>query len=156
MEDLSLHILDVAENSIRARASLIQVEIDERPDEDLLVITISDDGNGMASEEVDRALDPFYSTKKGKPVGLGLPLLADAAREAGGELKVVSQPGQGTSVRATFILSHVDLKPIGDIPATLQTLITGHPEIDFVFRYVAEDEAVVFDTRELGHDETED
>ena len=156
MEDLSLHILDVAENSIRALATLIQVEIEERPDEDLLVITITDNGNGMATEEVERSLDPFYSTKNGRKVGLGLPFLADAAREAGGELKIVSTPGGGTSVRATFNLSHVDLKPLGDIPATLQTLLRAHPEIDFTFRYTAGGEDVVFDTRGLGHGEAKD
>lgn len=158
MEDLSLHILDIAENAIHASATLITVEIDERKAEDLLVIVISDNGKGMDSEAVKKVLDPFYTTKTdstGKPVGLGLPLLAEAARQAGGELKVASIPGKGTEVRATFSLSHIDLKPLGDISATLQILMTGHPEIDFKFSYSGDDGDVAFDTRETGYGEAE-
>lgn len=154
MEDLSLHILDIAENAIQASATLITVEIEEHRDEDLLLIVISDNGRGMDSETVNRVLDPFYTTKTGstgKRVGLGLPLLAEAARQAGGELKVSSNPGEGTEVRATFSLSHIDLKPLGDIAATLQTLMTAHPEIDLKFSYSGEDGDVTFDTRETGN-----
>lgn len=154
MEDLSLHILDIAQNAIHASATLIIIEIEERRAEDLLMIVISDNGEGMDSETLNKVLDPFYTTKTGstgKPVGLGLPLLAEAARQAGGELKVTSLPGEGTEVRATFSLSHIDLKPLGDISATLQTLMTGHPEIDFKFSYSGDDGDVAFDTRETGN-----
>ena len=156
MEDLSLHILDVAENAINASASLIEVEIEERPSEDLLVIVITDNGEGMDQEELERVLDPFYTTKDGKRVGLGLPFLAEAARQAGGDLVVSSTPGEGTEVKATFTLSNIDLKPLGDITATLQTLVVGHPEVDFKFRYASGDEEVAFDTREIVHGEAED
>ncbi len=156
MEDLSLHILDVAENAINASASLIEVEIEERPSEDLLVIVITDNGEGMDQEELERVLDPFYTTKDGKRVGLGLPFLAEAARQAGGDLVVSSTPGEGTEVKATFTLSNIDLKPLGDITATLQTLVVGHPEVDFKFRYTSGDEEVAFDTREIVHGEAED
>ena len=156
MEDLSLHILDVAENAINASASLIEVEIEERPSEDLLVIVITDNGEGMDQEELERVLDPFYTTKDGKRVGLGLPFLAEAARQAGGDLIISSTPGEGTEVKATFTLSNIDLKPLGDITATLQTLVVGHPEVDFKFRYASGDEEVAFDTREIVHGEAED
>ena len=156
MEDLSLHILDVAENAINASASLIEVEIEERPSEDLLVIVITDNGEGMEQEELERVLDPFYTTKDGKRIGLGLPFLAEAARQAGGDLVVSSTLGEGTEVKATFTLSNIDLKPLGDITATLQTLVAGHPEVDFKFRYASGDEEVAFDTREIVYGEAED
>lgn len=156
VEDLSLHILDIAENAINASASLIEVEIEEREEEDLLVITICDNGTGMEPRALERALDPFYTTKEGKITGLGLPLLAQAAKEAGGDLVVRSAPGEGTEVKATFSLSHIDLKPLGDIAATLQTLIAGHPEVDIHFHYSGGNGEVVFDTRETGNGEAED
>lgn len=151
MEDLSLHILDIAENAIRASACFIEVEIEERPGEDLLVIVISDNGKGLEQKALDRVFDPFFTTKTGKKVGLGLPLLAQAARQAGGDLTVDSATGEGTTVKATFSLSNIDLKPLGNINETLKTLITGHPEVDFRFRYFDGNEEIVFDTRETGH-----
>ena len=156
MEDLSLHILDVAENAIRASASLIEIEIEERPGEDLLVIVISDNGRGMDLEVLERVHDPFFTTKSGKRTGLGLPLLAVAARQAGGDLQVSSTPGEGSQVRATFSLSNIDIKPLGDINATLRTLVAGHPDVDFRFRSSGKNGEVVFDTRESAHGEAED
>jgi len=156
VEDLSLHILDVAENAINASASLIEVEIEERPSEDLLVIVITDNGEGMDQEELERVLDPFYTTKEGKRVGLGLTFLAAAARQAGGDMVINSTPGEGTEVKATFALSNIDLKPLGDITATLKTLVAGHPEVDLKFRYASGDEEFAFDTREILHGEAED
>jgi len=153
VEDLSLHILDIAENAIRAQASLIEVEIEERLSEDLLVMIISDNGNGMGQEMLEQVHDPFFTTKEGKRTGLGLPLLAAAAHQAGGDLEVSSTPGQGTRVRATFSLSNIDIKPLGDLNATLQALIAGHPEVDFRFRSSGPDGETVFDTRENTHGE---
>ncbi len=146
MEDLSLHILDIAENALNASATLIEIEIEERENQDLLVITICDNGTGMESSALERALDPFYTTKKGKQIGLGLPFLAQAAEETGGNLEVRSNPGGGTEVRAVFSLSHIDLKPLGDIAATLQTLIAGHPKVDIHFRYSGSEGELEFDT----------
>ena len=99
---------------------------------------IQDNGCGMDSETLRRALDPFYSTKPGKRVGLGLPMLAQAAREAGGEMEVRAEPGRGTLIRATFRLSHPDLKPLGDMLATMGTLAFAHPEVAFVFEHSRE------------------
>jgi K+-sensing histidine kinase KdpD len=155
MEDLSFYILDIAENAIRAAANVVEVDIEERESEDVLTITISDNGRGMSQGQLQRAFDPFFTTKSDKRVGLGLPLLAQASREAGGETRVRAVPGGGTQVRATFSLSHVDRKPLGDIAATLKTLVASHPEVDFRLRYAQRDSETVFDTREVCHAEAD-
>jgi signal transduction histidine kinase len=150
VKDLSLHILDVVENSIRAEARRIGilVEVDEATD--LLRLEITDDGVGMEEAMCRRATDPFVTTKDGKCVGLGLPLLAQAAREAGGRLELSSSPGRGTRVVATFRYSHPDRKPLGDIAATIQALVTGHPGIDLRYEQRIDDRIDIFDTREVG------
>lgn len=142
MEDLSLHVLDVAENALAAGADRIEIRIVEELKEDTLTVEIVDNGRGMDAEMVSRALDPFYSSKPGKRVGLGLPLLAQAAREAGGEMAVQAEPGKGTLVRSTFRLSHPDLKPLGDMLQTMATLACAHPRVQFVFEH-RQDGAVV-------------
>ncbi len=133
MEDLSLHILDIAENSIEAGANNIDIYLKEDRKNDILVLEIKDDGKGMNKETIEKALDPFFSTKKVRRIGLGIPLLADAAKEAGGNISLDSEPGKWTMIRATFKLSHIDLKPLGDIASTLLTLIISHPEIEIHF-----------------------
>jgi len=135
MEDLSLHILDIVENSIAASASEIKIVIVEDTASDQLRLEISDNGNGMDEEMRKKVLDPFVTTRTTRRVGLGLPLLAQAARESGGDLTLDSAPGRGTTVIAVFQLSHPDLKPLGDIPATLGTILAGKPELDLVFDY---------------------
>jgi signal transduction histidine kinase len=135
MEDLALHIMDLVDNSIAAQASLIQVEICEDRTADRLRIEIVDNGRGMEPAVAERALDPFVTTKEGKQVGLGLALFAQAAREAGGQVTLSSAPGQGTEVRADFVLSHPDRKPLGDIEKTLFSLRASHPAIEFRYRY---------------------
>jgi hypothetical protein len=100
---------------------------------DRLKITIRDDGAGMDETMQQRILDPFFTTKESKRVGLGLPLLAAAARRAGGEIEVKSAPGCGTEVVATFQHSHVDRQPLGDMAGMIETLIVGRPEVEFVF-----------------------
>ena len=135
MEDLSLHILDVVENCIAASASRIEIRIVEDTDRDLLSLEIRDNGKGMDAETRKKALDPFYTTRTTRRVGLGLPLLAQAAREGGGHFELDSEPGRGTTVRAVFQLSHPDRKPLGDIAGTLETILTGRPELDLQFAY---------------------
>jgi hypothetical protein len=135
MQDLSLHILDVVENSLAASASRIKILIAEDTPGDLLSLEITDNGKGMEAEARERALDPFYTSRSTRRVGLGLPLLAQAARESGGTLEITSQPGRGTTVKATFQLSHPDRKPLGDIAETLRTILAGRPELDLRFEY---------------------
>ncbi|MBN2270750.1 MAG: ATP-binding protein [Sedimentisphaerales bacterium] len=149
MEDLSLHILDIVENSIAAAAKRIEIKIDENEAKDLLTIEISDDGKGMDEQTLKKALDPFFTTRKTRRVGLGLSLLAQAAKDSGGTFDLSSAPGEGTTVRATFRLSHPDCKPMGDIEETLQVLATA-PGVDFVCEYKRNDSIYRFDTRELN------
>ncbi|MCK4356222.1 sensor histidine kinase, partial [Candidatus Bipolaricaulota bacterium] len=130
MEDLSLHILDIMENSVDAQARRIEVRIDEDPDRDLLTLEIIDDGKGMDAETLEKAMNPFFSTRKTRRFGLGLSMISESAKATGGELTVESSPGKGTRVRATFLRNHIDMKPLGDIPQTLLTLIAGRPGIE--------------------------
>ena len=135
MQDLSLHILDIAENGIRAGGSKIVIDILEDESQDKFVICIEDDGKGMDEETQKKALNPFFSTKDGKKYGLGLPLLAQAAQQTAGELKVDSKEGKGTKVTAVFQLSHPDMKPLGDILETMMVLVAVNPSTQFVLDY---------------------
>ena len=148
MEDLSLHILDIAENSINGAAKTIEIIIDEDRDKDLLTIEIKDDGKGMDQKTLKKALDPFFTTRKTRKVGLGLSLLAQAAEQSGGKMELNSIPRLGTTVRATFRMSHPDCKPMGDINETMRMLVTGHPEINFVYEHHKDNSIYRFDTRE--------
>lgn len=142
MQDLSLHILDIVENSIAASASRIKILIAEDTPGDSLSLQITDNGRGMDAEARKQALDPFFTTGSTRRVGLGLPLLAQAARESGGTLEVTSQPGRGTTVKAVFQLSHPDRKPLGDIAETLRTILVGRPELDLQFEYKRDSQVV--------------
>jgi len=149
MEDLSLHILDIVDNSLRFEAKLVEISVVEDTEQDLLTLEIRDDGRGMDPEKCARAADPFFTTKPGRRFGLGLALLAQAAKEAGGELRVSSLPDAGTTVRVTFRWGHPDRRPLGDMSATLETLVVGHPEVDFVYNHRRAAEITHFDTREV-------
>ncbi len=133
MEDLSLHILDIVENAIAAKAKKIDLLVREEPNEDRLVIEIADDGIGMDEEVREKATDPFFTTRTSRKVGLGLSLMAQAAQEAGGMLRIESEPGKGTKVTATFQYSHIDRKPLGSMVETMTTLILGNPELDISY-----------------------
>jgi hypothetical protein len=135
MEDLSLHILDVVENSLAASATRVSIRIVEDTRADLLTLEICDNGRGMDEEARQKALDPFYTTRTTRRVGLGLPLLAQAAEEAGGKLELDSSPGRGTTVKAVFQRSHPDRKPLGDVAQTLKTIMCGRPDLDLRFAY---------------------
>jgi signal transduction histidine kinase len=148
MEDLSLHILDIAENSISGSAKRIEIRIDEDQAEDLLTIEIKDNGKGMDEQTLQKALDPFFTTRKTRKIGLGLSLLAQATRESDGKFELNSSPGKGTTVKATFSSSHPDCKPLGDIHETMRALIAGHPEIDFLYEHKRNGSTYRFDTRE--------
>jgi len=130
-----LHIMDLVDNSIAARASRVHVGIREDRKQNRLHILIEDNGAGMDRETLTAAQDPFFSTKNGKAFGLGLSLFAQAARESGGRLQVDSRPGGGTKIHAEFGLSHPDCKPLGDIEKTMVVLQASHPEIEFSFDY---------------------
>ena len=147
MEDLSLHILDIVENSIRARAKKIEIKIIEEKKKDLLTIEIIDDGKGMDEKTLKDVLDPFFTTKNTRKVGLGLSLLAQSAEESGGSIKIESETGQGTKVKATFGYSHIDRKPLGDVHESLKVLITANPDINFIYKYQKDNANYHLDTK---------
>jgi len=149
MQDLSLHILDIVENATQAGATLVEIDILEDMDKDLLRISIQDNGRGMDAEMLKGATDPFVTTRTTRRVGMGLPLLKQAARETGGDLRITSELGKGTRVVATFQKSHIDRRPLGDMGATLTALIMGNPDLDFVYRSNLREEEVEVDTRSI-------
>jgi anti-sigma regulatory factor (Ser/Thr protein kinase) len=149
MEDLSLHVLDIAENSITAGASKIQITIREEIKKNLLRIEIIDNGRGMDETEIKKALDPFFTTKTTRHVGLGISLLAQSARESMGNISVKSKKGEGTTITADFQYDHIDRKPLGDIEKTLIVLIAGNPEIDVEFEHRRDTHEYRIDTTEI-------
>ena len=149
MEDISLHILDIVENSIVAKAKRIEIRVIEDIEENLFIVEIEDDGEGMDEATVKRVLDPFFTTRTTRKVGLGLPMLAQSARESGGDLKINSEAGKGTRVKATFQYDHPDRRPIGNIKETLMSLVSSHPEVDFVYEHKRGEEVLRLDTRDI-------
>lgn len=135
MKDLSLYILDIVQNSIRAKAKLIRIEITERQGEDQLIITITDDGSGMSPEQLKQAIDPFYTSRTTRKVGLGLSLLKQNAEMTNGSFHIESDPGVGTKVKAVFGMNHLDRPIMGDLTGTLLLLICSPEEIDYVFKH---------------------
>ncbi|HHO76580.1 MAG TPA: ATP-binding protein [Deltaproteobacteria bacterium] len=149
MIELALHILDIAENSSRAQASLIEIALVEDLEKDILSLEIKDNGSGMDEETMKKAMDPFYTSKKVRRVGLGLPMLKHAALSAGGDFSIESKLGVGTRICASFQHSHIDRQPIGDIPGTVIALIIGNPEIDILYTHKKNSREYVLDTREI-------
>jgi len=135
MEDLSLHILDIAENSIAAGSNRIKIKILENTIENFFRIEISDNGKGMDKDTIKKAHDPFFTSKPNKRVGLGISLLEQAAKEGNGNMDIISKKGEGTTIIADFQHNHIDRKPLGDIEKTLIVLIAGNPGCDFVFEH---------------------
>jgi len=149
MEDISLHILDIAENSIGADATLVTISISEDTAKDLFSVEIKDNGRGIPEDMRSKVLDPFCTTRTTRKVGLGLPLLAQAARETGGDIYVRPGSTSGTTVTAIFKKSHIDMKPLGNIAETLVVLIAGNPQVDFMFTYTKNSTAFSLDTRRI-------
>ncbi len=149
MEDLSLHILDIAENSVAANADKIEIRIFEDKKKDLLSLEIIDNGVGMDKKIMKKALDPFYTSKTVRRYGFGLPLLSEAAKVANGHLSIESKKGEGTKIKADFQYSHIDRKPLGDIGQTIITLIIGNPEIDLVYVHKKNSQEYRLDTRKI-------
>jgi len=142
-----LHILDIVENSIRAHAKKIEIKIIEEKKKDLLTIEIIDDGKGMDKKTLKNVLDPFFTTKNTRRVGLGLSLLAQSAEESGGSIIIESKPGQGTKVKAVFGYSHIDRKPLGDVNKSLKVLIAANPDINFIYEYQKDNANYYLDTK---------
>lgn len=149
MQELSMNILDVAENSVRAGACLVEIAVDESPQADLLSVTVSDNGCGMTPEQVKNVTDPFYTTRSTRKVGLGVPFFKMAAELTGGKLEIQSTVGKGTILKADFVRSSIDLMPLGDINETICTLIHCNPNIDFLYTRRFESAEMKLDTREF-------
>ncbi len=149
MKELSLNILDIAENSVKAKANLTEILLNE--DDASFEMIIKDDGSGMPEEIVKGVTDPFYTTRTTRKVGLGLPLLKMAAEQTGGGIEITSSQGEdhGTTVKAVFYKNHLDFTPLGDVVSTMTILVQGHPDTDFLFVHKKGENEVKLDTREL-------
>ena len=149
MKELSLNILDIAENSVKAKSTFVEIILTET--DQTVTLLIKDDGTGMSEEIVKGVTDPFYTTRTTRKVGLGLPLLKMAAEQTGGSIKITSSQGEnhGTCVESVFYKNHLDCTPLGDVISTVTTLIQGHPDTDFLFVHQKNGNQVRLDTREL-------
>ncbi|OJU08060.1 MAG: ATP-binding protein, partial [Clostridiales bacterium 43-6] len=149
MRELSLNILDITQNSISAGASVVEISILQSEEKDLLEIAITDNGKGMTAEQIIQVTDPFYTTRKTRKVGLGIPLFKMAAEMSGGNFSITSTPGVGTKIVAGFQNSHIDRMPMGDMNSTIGSLIYLNPGIDFIYRESVNEAEFILDTREL-------
>lgn len=149
MTELSLNVLDIVQNSIQAGASFIQVTINVVSTSDCLTICIEDNGCGLTKEQLNCIDDPFYTTRTTRRIGLGIPFFKHAAQICGGSFQITSCVGKGTKVIASFGLSHIDRMPLGDITATMHTLITLNPDLDFLYTYIIDNRQFSLDTREF-------
>lgn len=149
MRELSLNILDIVQNSISAGANLIEVDLDEDFNSKITVIKITDNGSGMTKEQIDSVTNPFYTTRKTRKVGLGIPFFKMAAEVTGGNFKIESSLGSGTTITAKFINSNIDMTPVGDINSTISILIKCSSNLDFVFKRTINGNSFTLDTREI-------
>ena len=149
MTEISLNILDVAENSTRAGASLVSITVSADTTADRLTVVIEDDGCGMTEEQLARVTDPFFTTRTTRKVGLGVPFFKEAAELTGGSFAIQSEPGKGTTVTAVFVLSSIDRMPLGDISATIHNLVVYHPGTDFCYTYEYDGKSFTLDTRQF-------
>lgn len=148
MRELSLHLIDIIENSVAAHADLINIEITELPSEDKLLITVRDNGCGMDEKMVEHVKDPFITTRKTRKVGLGISLLEAACKRCDGDLTVKSVLNKGTEVTAYMKYYHIDREPLGRIDETIVTSLLN-PSIDIVYKHAVENKEFVFDSREI-------
>lgn len=152
MDELSLYVLDITMNSVRAGATEITVEL--REEGEWLDFTVTDNGCGMTAEQVEKLTNPFFTTRKTRKVGLGIPFLTMLAEMTGGSVKITSKhesehSDHGTTTAARFGRHHIDMVPVGDIIGTVKTLIQGSPDIDFVFRHIIDGGEVSLSCAEL-------
>lgn len=149
MQDLSLHLLDIVENSIRAKASLIEIEINEAVSNNLLTLSIKDNGKGMNASLLKTVTDPFTTTRTTRKIGLGLPLLKQNCLLSGGTLEIKSKINEGTTVVATMQYHHIDRLPLGDMASSMGVLIQANPTIDFIYKHLYEEKEFRMSTLEI-------
>jgi anti-sigma regulatory factor (Ser/Thr protein kinase) len=146
MRELSLHILDIVTNSIEARASRIIIAIEESAGKNLFRITIRDNGRGMSAEMVQKAIDPFVTSRITRSVGMGLALFKQAARQSEGDLKISSSPGNGTTVIAEFKKNNINRAPLGNMADTIVNLIIGSTDVHFCYMHKTDHGKMIFDS----------
>lgn len=149
MRDLSLHILDIVQNSISAEATLIRISILEDQDTDQYLIEIQDNGRGIKADDLSQVMDPYFTSRTTRKVGMGLPLLKQNAERTGGSLSISSAPGMGTSINAIFGLSNIDRPAMGDIGGSLAMLISSNPAIHFIYSHKTAAGLFKLDTQEV-------
>jgi len=149
MNELSLHILDLAQNSIRANAGLLEIYIQENPEQDFFSIEIIDNGCGMEADTLKRVSDPFYTSRTTRKVGLGIPMLKQNAEQCDGSFHIESTPGIGTRLKATFSYKHIDRPILGDIVGTILILLSNESGTEILYRHQTLRGEFNFDSREI-------
>jgi hypothetical protein len=153
MKELSLNVLDITENSVKAGATLIEILLEET--EETLTVTVKDNGCGMTPEFLEQVKDPFCTSRTTRKVGLGIPLLLLAARQTGGDVEITSTTAEadpenhGTMTKGLFYKNHIDFTPLGDITETVCTLIQCNPHIDFEYRHTVPKGEITLSTRQM-------
>ncbi len=150
MKDISMHIMDIAQNSITAGAGLLEINIIEDIDNDAYTVIIKDNGKGMPEELLKKVTDPFTTTRTTRKIGLGLPLLKQNVERTGGTFSIESKEGEGTTVEASFVMMHPDRLPIGDIAGTIVLLTSANPELTIIYRHSTNTGDYEYNTTEIN------
>lgn len=149
MKEISLHVLDIVQNSLSAGATLITTRVKVEHAKDRLVVSVEDNGRGMDEEFAKNVVSPFTTTRTTRKVGLGIPFFKAGAEETGGTFELESKLGVGTYICAAYVISNIDRPPLGDMAETMYALVMCNEKIDFVYDYTVDEKAFVFDTREI-------
>lgn len=149
MRELSLHILDIAQNAIKAEAEILRIVIIEDTDRDYLCIKIKDDGRGMDEETLQKVVDPFFTTRTTRKVGLGIPMFKTAAEQCEGSFEIKSHLGMGTEIMACFKYSHIDRVPLGDMPETIVAIVNVCDQMDLIYTHEVNGKTFTFNTKEI-------
>lgn len=149
MPDIAMHLLDIVYNSIRAFASLITIRIYDSEKENTIEISVEDNGCGMDEETIEKVMDPFFTTRTTRKVGLGVPLFKEGLLATGGSFDIHSKINVGTTIKGNYIKNHWDTPPLGDLPETLVTLIQANEKIDYLFTYTTDSHQFCLDTKEI-------
>lgn len=149
MREISLNILDIAQNSVTANATEIRIDIGIDTASDRLRVSVIDNGCGMSEEFLRKVTDPFTTTRTTRKVGLGIPLFKDSAESTGGSFEIKSKPGEGTTTTAVYVLGSIDRMPLGRLQDTLALLIMAKESVRYIFTYSVDGDEFVFDTDQV-------
>ncbi len=149
MKELSLHILDILQNSVRAKATKIELNIEENTETNFYMIEIVDNGTGMSKELLERVVDPFVTSRTTRKVGLGIPLFKQTAEQSGGRLEIESELGVGTKIKAFFLHNNIDRPVLGGVASVLVSTAASYPDIEFVYTHTRNGVSYTFDTKEV-------